>query len=66
MAMLNNAGIKTNKPAGHSCKRGVGLRIILAQGSINDFIGLIEPHVMEIFSDSIGFSYRDLLKRRRV
>lgn len=64
MSMLNSMGFKTVKPGRQSCKAGSGLRIILAQESVNDFMNLIKPHVLEIFGDSIGPSYKDIIKYR--
>lgn len=64
MAMLNNMGITTTKPGRQQTIRGQGLSIVLAQDSVNRFMDLIEPHILEIFSDSESPSYKDMIKRR--
>lgn len=62
MKMLNNMGIKTIKPVEYAHKKGSGLVIYLSRASINYFMSLIEPHVLEIFGDSTGPSYKDMIK----
>lgn len=56
--MLNNMGIKTTS--------GSKFRIHVAQDSINYFMSLIEPFVMEIFGNSVGPSYKDVIKYRTI
>jgi len=62
MRMLNNAGIHTIKPHKDDISGGSGLKIRLSQGSIDYFMSLVEPHVLEIFGDSVGPSYKDMIK----
>lgn len=64
MDMLDGIGIKTTKPHRLPHKAGSGLRIYLAQDSINDFMSLVEPYILEIFGDSEGLSYKDMIKYR--
>lgn len=64
MSMLNNMGIGTVEPVAYTHKKGSGLAIYLSQTSINYFMSLIEPHVLEIFGDSVGPSYKDMIKYR--
>ena len=62
--MLNSMGIDTIEPGKAEAKKGSGLSIRLAQHSINYFMDLIEPHILEIFGNSEGPSYKDMIKRK--
>lgn len=64
MVMLGNMGINTTKPAKHVCKKGSGLRILLAQDSVNNLMDLIEPHIIDICGSPNCSLYRSLVKRR--
>lgn len=60
--MLNNMGTVVTGFDKHSyVKKGAGLRIRLSKYSNSHFLSLIEPFVMEVFSNSVGSSYRDIL-----
>lgn len=61
-AMLNNMSIGTIKPNRQPHKSGSGLVIRLSQGTVDYFMSLVEPHILEIFGDSKGPSYKDLIK----
>lgn len=56
ISMLNNVGVETT--------RGSKLRIYIAQDGVNHFMSLIEPYILEIFGDSVGSSYKDMIKYR--
>jgi hypothetical protein len=62
ITMLNNMNILTNKSAHQECKSGAGLIIRIAQESVDYFMSLIDKPVMDIFKDSIGPSYKDMVK----
>lgn len=62
ITILNNMGIKTTKPSEREHKKGSGLRIILAQESTDYLIHLVESRILEIFGDSVGPSYKDMIK----
>lgn len=62
IAILSNMGISTTKSSKEKCSKGSGLTIQLAQESADYFVSLIEPHVLEIFSDSVSPSYKDIIK----
>lgn len=64
MVALNSMGIVTVKPSKHPCRNGSGLVIHLAQRSVNYFMDLVEPSILEIFGDSEGASYKDAVKRK--
>lgn len=59
---LNNMGIKTVKPGRQLCNNGSGLRIYLAQESVDDFMNIVAPYIINIFGDSLGPSYKDMIK----
>lgn len=62
VGILNDMGMSTGKPSYQGTKKGSGLVIYLTQDANDRFMHLIEPHIMEIFGDSVGLSYRDLVK----
>lgn len=63
MNMLNNIGILTIKPSGQrNPGKGSGLSINLAQQTVDDFMDLVAPHILEIFHDSESPSYKDIIK----
>lgn len=62
--ILSNMGVQTTKPYECIHKKGSGLIVWLSQNSVNYFMSLIEPHILEIFSDSVGPSYIDMIKYR--
>lgn len=66
MAMLSDMGVTTVKPLRHETKKGSGLQIWLSTAGSNTdhFMDLVEPHVLEIFDDSGGPSYRDMIERK--
>jgi len=64
MDMLSGIGIVTTKPKQCKSAKGSGLVIRLAQESINYFMDLVAPTIIEMFGDSVGLSYKDLLKYR--
>jgi hypothetical protein len=43
-------------------KHGWGARILISQYSIDHFMNIIEQPIMNIFGDSIGPSYKDMVK----
>lgn len=61
-AMLNNAGLNTNKPSRKVQIRGSGLRIFLSADSIDSFMNLIEPHVREVFGPG-SLTCKDMIIR---
>ncbi len=65
MVMLNNMGILTLEPQKNkNAKKGAGLKIRVAQSSVNHFMDLVEPHVLEIFSGLSGLLYKTRIMRR--
>lgn len=64
--MLNNMGVATVKPHEEKVGKGSGLMIRLsaASNNTNHFMGLVEPHILEMFSDSESPSYKDMIKWR--
>ena len=62
--ILNKMGLETTKPREQPHESGSGLGIRLTQGSVNDFIDLVEDHIMEIFGDSPYSSYKDKIIRK--
>lgn len=66
MHMLNNVGILTTEPfRDNRVTRGSGLRLCLSSRTENSnrFMELIEPYMIQIFGDSTGPSYKDMVKR---
>lgn len=65
--MLNNIGIATVKPnKDKKVERGSGLTIWLSAtaSNTNHFMGIVEPHILEIFGESGSPSYKDMIKWR--
>lgn len=63
--MLNNMGMHTTKLwSDKTVKMGSGMSIWLSQDSIDYFMDLVEPHILEIFGDSKSPSYKDMIKRK--
>lgn len=66
--ILNNMGVETIKPSKYkNIKAGSGLVIALSNigYNIDHFMDLVEPYMNEIFGDSVGPSYKNMIKRRR-
>lgn len=61
--ILGNMDIKTDKIGIRQYqKHGWGARILISQYSIDHFMNIIEQPIMNIFGDSIGPSYKDMVK----
>lgn len=65
-SMLNNMSINTLVPRAEKVKKGSGLSICLssANNNIDHFMDIVEPHILEVSSSSVGPSYKNMIKRR--
>lgn len=63
--VLSDMGVVTTKLSkDKSVVCGSGLTILIAQCSVNHFLDVVEPGILEIFKDSRSPSYKDMIKRK--